>query len=258
MTDKPVALVTGGSRGIGCGIAEMLGSIGYRVAVNYRRSADEARQLVDRIVAAGGEAAAFQADIGLDADRQRLVEELRSRFGRIDLLVNNAGQAPSVRADILEASQESFDRLIETNLKGPYFLTQAVANWMLELKGRIGSYRPKIVFVTSISAEAASINRGDYCISKAGLSMAARLFAVRLAAEDIGVFEIRPGIIETDMTAGVKDKYNALIADGLVPQQRWGTPRDIAQAIRAIAQDLLPFSTGAVINVDGGLTLPRL
>ncbi len=258
MEDKRVALVTGGSRGIGRGICEELGRCGYHVAINYRQSADHAQQLADRIISAGGKAGIVQADISLAEDRVTMIETMKADYGRVDLLVNNAGQAPRVRADILDASVESFNHMIETNLKGPYFLTQGIANWMIELKHVLKKHQPKIIFITSVSAEMASINRGDYCISKAGLSMAGKLFAAKLAVDGINVYEVRPGIIETDMTSGVKEKYDQLIAEGLVPQLRWGTPDDVAKAVRAIAEDLLPFSTGSVINVDGGLALQRL
>lgn len=258
MTDRQVALVTGGSRGIGEGIVAGLSRLGYCVAINYRRSADRADRLARGIVDAGGQAWTIQADISNPNDRARMVDELESKAGRIDLLVNNAGMAPAVRADILEASEASFDEIIATNLKGPYFLTQAIANWMIALGGQIDDYRPKIVFITSVSAQLASINRGDYCLSKAALSMAVKLFALRLGEADIGVYELRPGITATDMTAGVKEKYDKLIGEGLVPQGRWGRPEDVARVVEAIAGDLLSFSTGAVINVDGGLTLERL
>jgi NAD(P)-dependent dehydrogenase (short-subunit alcohol dehydrogenase family) len=179
----------------------------------------------------------------------------------LDLLVNNAGVAPHVRADILDADEASFDRLIQINVKGPYFLTQQVARWMIEQRQAAGaeaSYHPKIVTISSISAYTASVNRGDYCVAKAALSMLTPLYATRLAEYGINVYEIRPGIIATDMTAPVKEKYDKLIAGGLTPIQRWGTPGDVGKAVAAIAQDLLPFSTGEVINVDGGFHLRRL
>ena len=194
----------------------------------------------------------FRADISKHEDRAALVEFARKTFGRLDLLVNNAGVAPEVRADILEASEASFDRLININVKGPYFLTQQVAKWMIE------QGRGKIVTISSVSAYAASTNRGDYCMAKAALSMMTPLFAARLAQHGIRVYEIRPGIIETDMTSVVKSKYDKLIGEGLTPIARWGTPSDVAKAVAAIAQDLLPFSTGEVINVDGGFHIRTL
>jgi NAD(P)-dependent dehydrogenase (short-subunit alcohol dehydrogenase family) len=195
------------------------------------------------------------------ADRRKLIDFTRETFGRLDLLVNNAGVAPTVRADLLEAGEESFDRLMNINVKGPFFLTQLVAKWMIEQRAAgilPAESTPKIVIISSISAYTASTNRGDYCIAKAALSMLTPLFATRLAEHGINVYEIRPGIIATDMTGPVKDKYDRLIAGGLTPIPRWGTPEDIGRAVAAIAQDLLPFSTGEVINVDGGFHLRRL
>ena len=198
-----------------------------------------------------------QADISSSADRQKLIDFTRSEFAGIDLLVNNAGVAPEVRADILEASEASFDRMIHINVKGPYFLTQLVARCMIETKEKRQS-SPKIVTISSVSAYAASINRGDYCIAKAALSMLTPLYAARLAEHGINVYEIRPGIIATDMTGPVKDKYDKLIAEGLTPIKRWGAPEDVAKAVLAIANDAFPFSTGEVINVDGGFHIRRL
>ena len=265
---NPVALITGASRGIGRGIALELAKLGHDLVVNYVGNATAAQQTVDDclVAAQAGRhaicAEPCQADISLAIDREKLVAFTRERFGRIDLLVNNAGVAPTVRADLLEATEESFDRLIAINVKGPYFLTQAVARWMLEqvraAAPTAGLRQPKIVTISSVSAYTASPNRGDYCVSKAALSMLTPLFASRLAAQGIAVFEIRPGVIATDMTGPVKARYDQLIAEGLTPIQRWGTPEDIGKAVAAIAQDLLPFSTGEVINVDGGFHLRRL
>jgi 3-oxoacyl-[acyl-carrier protein] reductase len=260
MADK-TALVTGASRGIGRGIACALGHAGWNVVVNYAGNRVAAEEVVTIITGAGRRAVAVQADIGSGDDRQRLLDAAVSHFGRIDLLVNNAGVAPTTRADILAAGEESFDRLIRINLKGPYFLTQLVANHMLSTAesspGPTGA-RPAIVTISSISAYTASPDRGDYCIAKAGLSMMTQLFAVRLAEAGIGVYEIRPGIIATDMTGSVRDKYDKLIAQGLTPIRRWGTPEDVAAAVLAIADGRLPFSTGEVINVDGGFHLRQL
>lgn len=264
---NPVALITGGSRGIGRGIALELAKIGYDVAINYASDVTAARQTAADCVAAAraaGQAARAeicQADIASGADRRKLIQFVRERLGRLDLLVNNAGVAPEVRADILEASEESFDRLISINVKGPYFLTQLAANWMIEQR-RAGAptvrFQPKIITITSVSAYAASVNRGDYCVSKAALAMLTPLYAARLAEHGINVYEIRPGVVRTDMTAPVKEKYDKLIQEGLTPIKRWGTPEDVGRAVAAIAQDLLPFSTGEVINVDGGFHLRRL
>jgi NAD(P)-dependent dehydrogenase (short-subunit alcohol dehydrogenase family) len=273
---NPVALITGASRGIGRGIALELARLGHDLVLNYAANAEAARLTAADCLAAGRAAGktirveTCPADISRSADRARLVEFTRSAFGRLDLLVNNAGVAPSVRADVLEATEESFDRLIAVNVKGPYFLTHLAARWMVDqveaarpsgdaadASGNV-SYRPKIVTISSISAYTASVNRGDYCVSKAALSMLTPLFAARLADHGIHVYEIRPGIIATDMTGPVKEKYDRLIAEGLTPIRRWGTPEDVGRAVAAIAQDLLPFSTGEVINVDGGFHLRRL
>jgi len=261
-----VALITGASRGIGRGIALALARLGHDLVLNYAGRADAAAETAgackETARAAGHQIRAepCQADISRAEDRQRLLDFARSNFGRLDLLVNNAGVAPSVRADILEATEESFDRVLAINLKGPYFLTQAAARWMIEQvrSAPPEQPRPKIVTISSISAYTASVNRGDYCLSKAALSMMTRLFAVRLADHGIGVYEIRPGVIATDMTAAVREKYDKLIAEGLTPIRRWGTPEDIGRAVAAIAQDLFPFSTGEVFNVDGGFHLHRL
>jgi 3-oxoacyl-[acyl-carrier protein] reductase len=255
-----VAVVTGGSRGIGRGIALALARSGLDVVINYagnRTAAEECQALCRQ--AGPGRFEICQGDIGVDDDRARLVDFVRATYGRIDCLVNNAGVAPNVRADMLEATEESFDRLVTINLKGPYFLTQKVANWMIALRAERGpTYAPKIITISSISAYTASVNRGDYCLSKAGLAMLTKLFAVRLAEHGIGVYELRPGIIQTDMTAGVTSKYDKLIADGLTPIKRWGFPEDVGKAVAAVATGAFPFSTGEVINVDGGFHLKWL
>lgn len=246
-SDRPVALVTGASRGIGRGIAQELAST-HRVIATYRGRRDAAESL-----AAETGARIFQCDIGSAADRGALAQFVRDEFGALDLLVNNAGMAPRERRDILEATEESFDELIATNLKGPYFLTQQIARLMLET-GTQG----RVVFVTSISAYTASVNRGDYCVSKAGLAMAVSLWAARLAEHGIKVFEIRPGIVRTDMIAAVESVYDQRIADGLLPQRRMGETSDVAKAVRAIADGLLDYATGQVLNVDGGFHLRTL
>ena len=208
--------------------------------------------------ALGREVRYAQADIGEAAGRERLIAAARERYGRLDVLVNNAGVAPSLRADVLDAGEESFDRLLRINLKGPYFLTQLAARFMLEQRRADARWQGCVVFVTSVSATTVSTNRGDYCVSKAGLAMAAQLWAVRLAGDGIPVYEVRPGVVRTDMTAGVAGKYDRLIADGLVPQGRWGEPDDVGRVVAALARGDAPYSTGAVITVDGGLTIPRL
>jgi len=261
-----VALITGASRGIGRGIALELASIGCDLVVNYAGNEMAAKRTAADCTAAANSigkkirAETCQADISKSEDRNSLFSFTRDRFGRLDLLVNNAGVAPNVRADILEASEESFDRLIAINVKGPYFVTQIAAKWMIEQvrDSECGVRNPKIITVSSLSSYTASTNRGDYCVSKAALSMLTPLFASRLAEHGINVYEIRPGIIATDMTGPVKKKYDKLIADGLTPIQRWGTPEDIGKAVAAIATDAFPFSTGEVINVDGGFHLRRL
>ncbi|MBZ2176808.1 MAG: 3-ketoacyl-ACP reductase [Acidobacteriota bacterium] len=243
---RPVALITGASRGIGRGIALELAKT-HSLVATYRGRQDAAETL-----RAETGAEIVQSDIGSAADRARLLAFTREKFGRLDLLVNNAGMAPRVRQDILTGTEESFDELINTNLKGPHFLTQAAANWMAE-QG-VG----RIVFITSLSAYAASTNRSDYCISKAGLAMAVSLYANRLAGQGIQVFEIRPGIIRTDMISAVESVYEEKIANGLLPQRRMGESADVAKAVRAIADGLLDYSTGQVINVDGGFHLRSL
>ncbi len=253
-TNQQVALVTGASRGIGRAIAVALAKNGFDVVMNYAKNVAAAEEAKREIESSGRRAHLVQADVASTTDRRKLVDESLTALGRIDLLVNNAGVAPDVRADLLDATEESFDRLIDTNLKGPYFLTQLVARHMV--KNKIAG---KIITISSISAYTASINRGDYCVSKAGLSMMTRLFASRLAQHGINVYEIRPGVVETDMTAGVKARYDQLINhEDLTPIRRWGLPDDVARAVVAIAGDLLPFSTGEVINVDGGFHLRRL
>ncbi|HTL18294.1 MAG TPA: 3-ketoacyl-ACP reductase, partial [Patescibacteria group bacterium] len=202
----------------------------------------------------------LRADISQTADRQNLINFARSAFGRLDVLVNNAGVAPEKRADILEAEESSFDRVLNINAKGPYFLTQLAARYMIEQIGKVpaGPIRPKIITISSVSAYAASVNRGEYCVAKAALSMLTPLYAARLAEHGINVYEIRPGIMATDMTEPVKEKYDRLIAEGLTPIKRWGTPQDVGRTVAAIAQDFLPFSTGQVIDVDGGFHIRRL
>jgi NAD(P)-dependent dehydrogenase (short-subunit alcohol dehydrogenase family) len=256
---KPTALVTGASRGIGRGIALELSKAGYRIAINYASNQAAAQEVLDSMTHNGGEGFIVKADISHALERESLVQETLHHFGRIDLLVNNAGVAPTVRADLLEATEESFDRLMAINLKGPYLLTQHIAKEMIKQNKGSSGLRGLIVNITSISAYTASINRGDYCMVKAGLSMMTKLFADRLAGDAINVFEIRPGIIATDMTGAVKSKYDKLILeDGITPIKRWGTPEDIGLAVRAIAENRFPFSTGAVLDVDGGFHIRKL
>lgn len=267
MSDRAVAIVTGASRGIGKAIAKELASMGYELVINHfdfsnttKGEPDEsfAQQTKKEIEALGVVCETLRADVSCAEDRGRLVDLAKSRFGRCDMLVNNAGVAPAKRADILEATEDSFDRVMGVNLKGPYFLSQLVANWMIEQRKEHPERVFRIVNIGSISAYTSSTGRGEYCISKAGVSMMTKLYADRLAEYNIGVFEIRPGIIATDMTSAVKDKYDKLIAEGLTPIKRWGMPEDVAKAVGAIAQGRLDFCTGQVINVDGGFHLRRL
>ena len=265
MAERPIAIVTGASRGIGKGIAKELASLGYDLVINHfdftaegKPDESKAVQTQKEIRKLGAACESLRGDISKLKDRSDLVALARSKFGRCDMLVNNAGVAPSKRMDILEATEESFDRVLGINLKGPYFLTQLVANWMIEQKKTHPEQAFRIVNTSSISAYTSSPARGEYCVSKAGVSMMTTLYADRLAEYGIGVFEIRPGIIATDMTSVVKDKYDKLIAEGLTPIKRWGQPEDIARAVGAIAEGRLDFSTGQVINVDGGFHLRRL
>jgi 3-oxoacyl-[acyl-carrier protein] reductase len=254
---RPLALVTGGARGIGLGIARALAADGWDLALAGVRPAADVAVVTDALAQHGTRVHYVQADIGDAPARARLVSDVVETIGVPHALVNNAGRAPRVRADLLEAGEDSFDDLMRVNLRGPYFLTQAVARAMVAA-ARTGRTRAGIVFITSVSAEMASTQRGDYCVSKAGLAMAARLFAVRLAPHGIPVYEVRPGIIATDMTAGVKETYDRRIADGLVPDARWGTPDDVGRAVAALLRGDVPYATGTVLHVDGGLTIPRL
>jgi 3-oxoacyl-[acyl-carrier protein] reductase len=252
------ALVTGGTRGIGLGIARALAREGWTLALNGVRAEGEVAATLDELRQAGVAVSYHQADLASRDQRRRLVHAVRSAYGAVNALVNNAGRAPRNRADLLDATEESFEELVRVNLQGPYFLTQAIAREQAMRRQADPAFQASIVFVTSVSAEAASTNRGDYCVSKAGLSMAARLFAVRLAAHAIPVYEVRPGIIETDMTAGVKEAYDKRIQDGLVPERRWGTPEDVGRIVAALLRGDAPYATGSIIDVDGGLSLPRL
>jgi 3-oxoacyl-[acyl-carrier protein] reductase len=255
---KKVALVTGGTRGIGLGISRQLAGDGFNLAVNGRRDEQEVAGAVEELRALGADVLYYQADVADAAGREQMVVAIREKLGRLDVLVNNAGVAPDVRADLLDATPESFDRLIRINLRGPYFLTQTVARWMIEERHGDSSFVGIIVNVSSISATVASVNRGDYCISKAGVAMATQLWAARLAEFGIQVYEVRPGVIRTDMTSGVTEKYDKLIAEGLTVEPRWGTPEDVGRAVGVLARGELAYATGNVIMVDGGLTLPRL
>jgi NAD(P)-dependent dehydrogenase (short-subunit alcohol dehydrogenase family) len=272
-----VALVTGGSRGIGFGIAEKLAAEKWNLVINGMRPEADVAEPLAKLRAAGVRVGYAQGDIATAEGRaaiiaatHKFVAAWRSEIGdgssnselrasnSINLLVNNAGVAPRVRADLLEMSEESYDRVLDTNLKGAFFLTQAVVNDMLAAKEKDAAFSGMIVNITSVSATLVSVNRGEYCIAKAGFGMMSQLFAARLGAAGIPVYEVRPGVIKTDMTAGVTEKYDKLIADGLFVQPRWGFPEDIGKAVAALARGDLPYSTGQVIMVDGGMTIPRL
>jgi NAD(P)-dependent dehydrogenase (short-subunit alcohol dehydrogenase family) len=255
---SPVALVTGASRGIGRAIALRLAREGYAVVVNYYRQQAAAEEVVAAARAAGGSAVALQGDVALAADRQRLVTTAVEHFGRLDVLVNNAGITSPGRKDLLEATEEAFDTVIATNLKGPFFLAQAAARQMIALRQAGTIPRGTILNISSISAYAVSTNRADYCMAKAALPMMTWLLADRLAEYGIYVYEVCPGVIASDMTAPVQEKYDRLIAEGLTPIRRWGQPDDVAAAVALLAGGHLPFSTGDRINVDGGFHIRRL
>lgn len=256
MAERAVAIVTGASRGIGKAIALELASLGYDIVVN--RVQDSVPDTKSEVEDLGARCEFVQGDIGKSEDRKRLVETTRGKFGRCDMLVNNAGAAPLKRMDILEGTEESFDRVMGLNLKGPYFLTQLVANWMIEQRAEYPDRWLRIVNIGSVSAYATSPARGEYCVSKAGLRMMTKLYADRLGEYNIAVMEVCPGVIETDMTSAVKGKYDKLIAEGFTPIKRWGRPEDVAKAVGAIADGKLDFSTGNVIDVDGGFHFKRL
>ncbi len=263
LTGLPVAIVTGAARGIGRAIALELSRHGYAVAgidIAWPQGSDTA-SMHDSEKEIPGNGAQFLMLSGDIADLQvhdRLVDAVVERLGRIDILVNNAGVAPLQRRDMLEMSAESYDRVLAVNLRGAFFLTQRVVKWMMAARTAHPGYRPAIVFITSISAAASSVNRAEYCISKSGLSMAARLYADRLSGIGIPVFEVRPGLILTDMTAPVKEKYDSAIRDGMVPQRRWGVPEDVARAVATLVSGAFDYSTGAVIEVSGGMNIRRL
>jgi NAD(P)-dependent dehydrogenase (short-subunit alcohol dehydrogenase family) len=258
MVKERVALVTGSTRGIGKAIAIRLAQEGYAVAMNSRQTEDAVRESIEEVRTFGQPVLYLQGDIAQPGDRQAMVETLMQEFGRIDLLVNNAGVGPKVRLDILETTEESMNYVLGVNVLGTFFLSQAVAKIMLEAKSEQPELLPLIINISSMSAYTSSLNRGEYCISKAGVSMITQLFAARLADDGIRVYEIRPGIIETELTAKVRDRYEPLIKGGITPIKRWGQPEDIAQAVVTLSSGGLLFSTGDVLNVDGGFHLRRL
>lgn len=253
-----IAIVTGGSRGIGLGIVKCLIKDGSAVMLNGVRPGESVADVLKELRDGGATVAYCAGDVSDPAARENLIAATRETFGALHVLVNNAGVAPKVRADILEATEDSYDWVMDVNLKGPYFLTQLAARWMVEQKQADPEWRGAIVNVNSISATVVSVNRGEYCVSKAGLAMATGLWAARLGEFDIPVYEVRPGVTATDMTSGVTEKYDKLIADGLTVTKRWGYPEDVGKAVAALARGDFPYSTGQVVMVDGGLTLPRL
>jgi len=255
---RPVAFVTGGSRGIGLGIARALVAQGFDLAINGMRPEEDINDTLAELRAGGTDVIYCRGNIGAGEDRAAMIAAIRAHFGRLNWLVNNAGVAPKQRLDLLETTEESFNYVVGTNLGGAFFLSQAAARWMVEQKTADASFAGGIINVSSISATVVSVNRGEYCVAKAGLSMTTQLFAARLGEYDIPVYEIRPGVIRTDMTAGVAGKYDKLIAEGLCVTRRWGLPEDIGKAAAALTRGDFPYSTGQVIMVDGGLTIPRL
>jgi NAD(P)-dependent dehydrogenase (short-subunit alcohol dehydrogenase family) len=255
---RQVALVTGGARGIGYGIAECLAQGGCDLVIGDIQEESGVADALAGLKKLGAEVLYCRADVSNAAARAQMLEAIKARFGRLNVLINNAGVAPKVRADILEATEESFERLIKINLQGPYFLTQAVANWMVSQKKADAAFAGCIVNISSISATVASVGRGEYCISKAGVSMATQLWAARMGEFGVPVYEIRPGIIKTDMTATVQAKYDKMIAEGLLVQPRWGVPEDIGRAVAMMVRGDIGYSTGQVIMVDGGYSVARL
>lgn len=253
-----VAFITGGTRGIGLGIAKSLAQKGFDLALNGMRCKDSVLPVLEEFEKSGIQTEYFQGNIGSAEDRSRILEEILEKFGKINVLVNNAGVAPKVRADILDVVEEDFDYVVDTNMKGTFFLSQSIAKSMIISKEKIPEDFFSIITITSISAVLASTNRVAYCMSKSGLSMMNQTFAVRLAEYDIPVFEVRPGIIETDMTAGVKEKYETQIANGLTLEPRMGKPEDIGKTVAALAEGTLTYGTGQIITLDGGMTVGRL
>lgn len=255
---KPVALITGGTRGIGFGIAQALAKKGFDLAVNGMRDEDSVSDVLEQLRTLGAEAIYCQGSIADAKARDGMMDKIRAKYGRLNWLVNNAGVAPKQRLDLLETTQESFDYVVGTNLGGAFFLSQKAARWLVEQKKADQKFEGGIINISSISATVVSINRGEYCIAKAGLSMTTQLFATRLGEYGLPVYEVRPGVTKTDMTSGVTEKYDKLIADGLCVTPRWGFPEDVAKAVSSLAEGNFPYSTGQVIMVDGGLTIPRL
>jgi 3-oxoacyl-[acyl-carrier protein] reductase len=258
MSEPPVALITGGARGIGLGIARCLGQAGYRLAINGVRPKEQAEDSLAELRDISPAVVYCQGDVSSAADREAIVNTVRSEFGRLDVLINNAGITSPGRKDILEAEEESFDRVFGVNLKGPFFLTKLCANWMVEQQKSGAGLAPAIVNISSISAEFVSVNRGDYCLTKAAIGMATKLWAARLAEFGIPVYEVQPGVIRSDMTSGVTEKYDRLIADGLTLEPRWGETEDVGKAVSTLVRGEIPYATGQVLYIDGGMRIHRL
>jgi NAD(P)-dependent dehydrogenase (short-subunit alcohol dehydrogenase family) len=255
---KKVALITGGTRGIGLGISRALAAEGFDLALNGIRAASEVKEVLADLAKGGSQVIYCQGNLARQVERAGILEKTLDHFGHVNLLVNNAGMAPRERRDVLDTTEESYQEVMEVNLSGPFFLTQMVAGHMLKKKEADQDFSACIVNISSVSAALASVNRGEYCISKAGMSMMTQLFAVRLGESDIPVYEVRPGVTRTDMTAGVKEKYDRMIAEGLTLQKRWGVPEDVGRVVASLARGDLAYSTGQVILVDGGMTIGRL
>ena len=253
-----IALITGGSRGIGLGIAQQLAMQGYGLAINGRREEKDVLDVLEALKKQAPKVVYCRGDVAVKADRERIIKLAVDTFGRINVLVNNAGIPPAERRDLLEMTEESYDQVMDTNLKGPLFLSQSVARRMINWKRSQSDFEACIINISSISATVASINRGEYCLSKAGMGMMTRLFATRLGDDNIPVFEIRPGVVATDMTSGVKEKYDRLIEGDLCIQKRWGVPDDVGKVVSSLASGDFAYSTGQVIMVDGGITVQRL
>ena len=255
---KQVALITGGTRGIGLGISRELASKGYDLALNGMRPVEQVEGVLADLREKGADAIYCRGNVAIAADREGIWKQIMDHFGRLNLLVNNAGMGPGERRDILQTTEESYREVMDVNLTGPYFLTQRIAGYLAGEKQKNPGFRASIINISSVSASLASVNRGEYCVSKAGMSMMTQLFAVRLGEYNIPVFEVRPGVIRTDMTAGVREKYDKMIGEGLTVQRRWGLPEDVGKAVASLAEGDFPYSTGQVIMVDGGMTLGRL
>ncbi|WP_025763778.1 3-ketoacyl-ACP reductase [Dyadobacter tibetensis] len=255
---KKTALITGGTRGIGFGIAQALAKEGYDLAINGVRPEEGAMEALDTLRAMGARVIYCQGSIASADDRANIIEKAYQELGALNVLVNNAGIAPRQRLDLLDTTPENYQEVVTTNLEGPFFLTQAIAKRMAHQKENNHAFQATIIFVTSVSATVTSVNRGEYCVSKAGLAMTSQLFAVRMAEYGIPVFEIRPGVITTDMTAKVQEKYDGLFANGMALQPRWGTTEDVGKAVASLTRGDFPYSTGQVINVDGGMLIDRL